>query len=103
MLRSTKQRPSRKQVRRSPRIVRIPSEYFDAMDIGSILFPPLYQLENGLRFLLNSYLTTCYGSDWWEASLKAKRHTIFEYAELQQKKLDAMPWIGSSSAIAVLP
>jgi hypothetical protein len=95
--------PSRKHTRRPARIVRIPAEYFDALDIGNILFPSLYQFENGLRILLDSYLTTCYGSDWWEASLKAKRYTIFEYAEAQKKKLDAMPWIGSSSVVKVLP
>lgn len=53
--------------------------------------------------MLNNYLETCYGVDWWHASLKAKLRTVFEYAETQQKKLDCMPWIGSSSGVKVLP
>jgi hypothetical protein len=78
-------------------------EYFDAIDLSNVLFPALYQFENGLRLLLDSFLTTCYGVDWWSISLKPRLPTIFEYAENQRKKLNAMPWIGSSSAVKVLP
>lgn len=78
-------------------------EYFEAIEITSVLFSPLYQFENGLRILLNNYLETCYGTDWWTASLKAKLPTVFQYSEEQKKKLDAMPWIGDSSAVAILP
>ncbi len=73
------------------------------MDLGKLLFPPLYQFENGLRVLLNGFMTTCYGTDWWTTSLKAKLPSIFDYAESQKKKLDSMPWIGDSTAVIVLP
>jgi hypothetical protein len=63
----------------------------------------LYQFENGLRLALNSFLTTCYGPDWWNESLRQKLHPVFEYAENQQKKLDLMPWIGASTVVEVLP
>ena|SRR5882724_7729273 len=103
MARRTRRTSRSGKIRRPRRIVKIPTEYFDALGVGNILFPSLYQFENGLRILIDSFLTTCYGSNWWELSLRAKRHTIFEYAETQKKKLDAMPWIGSSSAVKVLP
>jgi hypothetical protein len=83
--------------------VKLPAEYLEAIDLGNALFPSLYQFENGLRLLLNSFLVTCYGVDWWNASLKLKLRNVFDYAENQQKKMDAMPWIGSSSAVPVLP
>jgi hypothetical protein len=89
--------------RRSKRIVRLPAEYFAAMDVGNLLFPALYQFENGLRIALDSFLQTCYGPDWWDASLKGRLNNTFVYAEGQRKKLDAMPWIGDSSAVKVLP
>jgi hypothetical protein len=63
----------------------------------------LYQFENGLRILLHSFLGSCYGPDWWDASLKGKLPGIHEYAEKQRQKLDVMPWIGDSSAVPVLP
>jgi hypothetical protein len=101
------QKPRRKSNRRRRqrirRIVRIPSEYFEAVEISNALFPSLYQFENGLRILLNSFLTTCYGTDWWDVSLKNRLHTVFDYAENQKKKMDAMPWIGDSSVVKVLP
>jgi hypothetical protein len=99
-------RQSASKVKRKPRserFVRLPAEYFEAMDMCHVLFPMLYQFENGLRLALNSFLTTCYGSDWWRVSLKLKLQPIFEYAENQQKKLDLMPWIGSSTVVEVLP
>ncbi len=73
------------------------------MDVGNLLFPALYQFENGLRIALDSFLQTCYGPDWWDASLKGRLNNTFVYAEGQRKKLDAMPWIGDSSAVKVLP
>jgi hypothetical protein len=73
------------------------------MDLGNIIFPALYQFENGLRLLINGYLETCYGVNWWDESLRAKRKEIFDYAADQRKRLDVMPWIGSSSAVKVLP
>lgn len=73
------------------------------MDLGNLLFPALYQFENGLRIALDSFLQTCYGADWWNASLKGRLINTFVYAEDQRKKLDAMPWIGDSSAVEVLP
>lgn len=85
------------------RVVRLPAGYFEAIEFGYLLFPALYQFENGLRVLLHSYLQTCYGADWWDKSLRAKLPEIFKYAENQGKKLDAMPWIGDSSAVEVLP
>src|SRR5712692_7021720 len=89
----------RRRVNRSRRIVRLPTEYFAAMDAANVLFPALYQFENGLRIALDSFLQTCYGSDWWNASLKGRLSNTFFYAEEQRKKLDAMPWIGDSSAV----
>ncbi|MHB8638815.1 MAG: hypothetical protein ACYDBL_03330 [Candidatus Acidiferrales bacterium] len=71
--------------------------------MSDLIFPALYQLENGLRLALDSWMRTCYGSDWWNASLKARLQQTFEYVETQRKKLDAMPWIGDSTAITVLP
>ena len=101
MARGTKKRSRR--ARRFERIVRLPAPYFEALDVGNLLFPALYQFENGLRVLLHTFLTTCYGTNWWDVSLKVKLKTVFDYAESQRKKLDAMPWIGDSTAVAVLP
>ena len=85
------------------RIVRIPAPYFEALDLSEVIFPALYQFENGLRILINGWLETCYGTTWWDVSLKAKLKDIYDYADTQQKKLNAMPWIGVSSAVKVLP
>lgn len=85
------------------RIVRIPKEYLEAVDLGNVLFPSLFQFENGLRLAIHRHQIICYGNDWWHISLKLKLPKIFEYAEDQQKKRDLMPWIGSSSRVAVLP
>lgn len=93
----------RRRTKRTKRIVRLPAEYFEAMDVGNLLFPALYQFENGLRIALDSFMQTCYGADWWNASLKGRLNDTFVYAENQQKKLNAMPWIGDSSAVKVLP
>jgi hypothetical protein len=95
--------PARPRAKRTRRIVRLPSEYFEAIDQGNLLFPALYQFENGLRLALDSFLQTCYGRDWWDVSLKARLNKTFLYAEDQKKKLDAMPWIGDSTSVKVLP
>lgn len=99
----TKRRSSPTRSRRPHRIIRLPAEYFEAIDLGNVIFPSLYQFENGLRLLVNGYLETCYGPDWWDMSLKTRLQTVFEYAGKQRKKLDSMPWIGSSSRVKVLP
>lgn len=84
-------------------IIRLPAQYFEAIELGNALFPALYQFENGLRLMVNSFLATCYNTDWWDVSLKAKLPVVHEYAENQKKKLDLMPWIGSSSRVSILP
>lgn len=103
MARRTKRASRLARVRSPKRIVRLPADYYVAMDLSNVIFPPLYQFENGLRLLLDSFLTTCYGIDWWDVSLRPKLQRIFEYAETQQKKLDSMPWIGATSTVKVLP
>jgi hypothetical protein len=85
------------------RIVKIPKEYLEAVELGQILFPFLFQLENGLRLAIHNHQTTAYGEDWWEISLKPSLPRIFEYAEEQQKRHHAMPWIGASSRVKILP
>ncbi len=92
--------------RRRPRLrrtIKLPAAYFEAVEITSVLFSPLYQFENGLRILLNSFLATCYGTNWWDASLKTKLPDIYKYSEEQKKRLDAMPWIGASAAVTIMP
>jgi hypothetical protein len=93
----------REPVMASPRLVNIPEEYFVPIPMGSNLFSPLYQFENGLRLTIHNFLATCYGTDWWEKSLKQKLPKVYEYAEEQIKKKARMPWIGDSSAVTVLP
>lgn len=85
------------------RIVKLPDAYMEAIEFGNILFPNLFQLENGLRIAINNHLTTCYGKDWWGISLKTRLPTIYDYAEEQSKKRDSMPWIGASTRIQILP
>jgi len=67
------------------------------------MFPAFYQFENGLRILLDSFLRTLYGPDWWALSLQTKLPGIFIYAEEQHTKLGAMPWIGASARVTILP
>lgn len=74
----------------------------EAIKLGNLLFPSLFQLENGLRIMINNYLSTCYGPDWWEISLKTNLSTIYDYAEDQKLKKDKMPWIGNSSRVKPL-
>ena len=84
-------------------IIRLPREYLDAINFGNLLFPALFQLENGLRLVLNNFLTTCYGSDWWNISLKIKLSDVHQYAADQETKRQGMPWIGASNRVKVLP
>jgi hypothetical protein len=84
------------------RIIKLPSEYLEVIELGNILFPSLFQFENGLRLALNKFLTTCYGPDWWDISLKEKLSTTYNYAEDQEKKRDLMPWIGASARVPIL-
>lgn len=75
----------------------------EAVELGNILFPSLFQLENGLRLALNNHLTVCYGPDWWTISLQSRLPNIFNYARDQQVRQNAMPWIGASARVRVLP
>jgi hypothetical protein len=89
---------------RTPRkIVKIPSEYLDAVQLSHLLFPALYQFENGLRLVIHYHLSVCYGPDWWRLSLQTQMPDIFKYEEKQRTKMAAMPWIGASSRVSVLP
>jgi H+/gluconate symporter-like permease len=85
------------------RIVRIPKEYLEAIPLGNVLFPSLFQFENGLRIAINGFLTTCYGTNWWDISLKTKLPEVHKYAEDQETKRHSMPWIGTSARVPVLP
>jgi len=85
------------------RIVKIPKEYFEAIQLGNVLFPVLYQFENGLRLAVHHFLATCYGVDWWKTSLQTELPTIFKYEDDQRNKMAVMPWIGASSRVTVLP
>lgn len=88
---------------RIKRIINIPQEYFEVIEYGNLLFPILFQLENGLRLSIYKHLETCYGKDWWNIKLKSELNDIFIYSEEQSKKKDSMPWIGDSTKIKVLP
>ena len=84
------------------RIVKIPNEYFEAVELGNLLFPSLFQFENGLRLAIDRFLTTCYGSNWWDVSLRSQLPIVHEYAEEQEAKRHSMPWIGASARVPVL-
>ena len=84
-------------------LVSLPPEYLEAIDLANVLFPSLYQFENGLRLAVHGFLTTCYGPDWWEVSLAKELPTVHEYAATQQKRRDSMPWIGASARVTILP
>jgi hypothetical protein len=86
---------------RHRRIIKIPHNYLDAIDIGNIIFPSLFQFENGLKLLINQHLTLCYGDNWWEVSLKSRDLSIYNYAESIVNKLNSMPYIGAYSSIQV--
>lgn len=85
------------------RLVKIPTEYLEAIKVANLIFPALYQLENGLRLAIHNYLSVCYGSEWWDLSLKTKLPTIWEYSDKQKKNRDLMPWIGASTRVQILP
>lgn len=89
--------------KRTRRVINIPKPYLEAMQLGNILFPSLYQLENGLRLVINNHLTTCYGGDWWNASLKQNLSGIWIYADRVRAHNQSMPWIGASANIVILP
>ena len=93
---------ARKRRNKIRRIVRIPEEYLEAIPLGNVLFPSLFQFENGLRIAIDKFLTTCYGPDWWEISLKTRLPKIHQYAEDKATERDLMPWIGSSTRVPVL-
>jgi hypothetical protein len=93
--------PARKPKRRS--LIRIPQEYQEAIDLGHLLFPWLFEFENGFRLLLHAYLSDLYGSDWWALKVQPGLPTVFKYSEDQRAKMDAMPWIGDSTRVKVLP
>ena len=84
-------------------MVRIPKEYCEVLPIGERLFSPLFQFENGLRLAIHKFLSTCYGEQWWEYSLKNQLPDLYDYVEKQKAKIDQMPWIGDTSRIEVLP
>jgi len=99
-------RRKREKIRRLPkhrRIIRIPKEYLEVVSIGRTLFSPLYQFENGLRLVVESHLSACYGPDWWETSLKSRLPNVHEYAQSQASKASSMPWVGASARTKVLP
>lgn len=83
------------------RIVRVPKEYLEAMQFGNVMFPPLFQFENGLRLAVDKHLTVCYGVDWWNIKLKTKKPDIWQYAEDMETKNGLMPWIGASARITI--
>jgi hypothetical protein len=85
------------------RIVRIPPIYFEAVELGNILFPTLFQFENGLRLAIHNFLSTCYGPNWWDVSLRVSLPDIYNYADEQQRKRNSMPWIGASARIPIMP
>lgn len=94
---------ARKGRRKPVRMLRIPTPYFEVLDIANVLFPALYQFENGLRLTIHHFLATCYGPDWWNNSLKTSLPTVFQYEADQKAKLAAMSWLGGSTRVAVLP
>lgn len=85
------------------RIVNIPKPYLEVIYLGNVLFPSLYQLENGLRLAINKHLTICYGNNWWSASLKGNLKNVWDYADQIQERSKSMPWIGASTTIEILP
>jgi hypothetical protein len=96
--------PIRRRRRRRPaRLVRIPQPYFEVLDVANVMFPVLYQFENGLRLSIHHYLETCYGTDWWDKSLQTQLPAVFQYEATQKAKLATMSWLGTSTSVTVLP
>jgi len=89
--------------RKRKRIVKIPIEYIEAIDIGEPIFSHLFQFENALRMVVNNFLGICYGTNWWEDSLQYKLNRIYVYAYNIKTRQDYMPWIGDSSRVLALP
>jgi hypothetical protein len=87
----------------SRRILNIPREYLEAVSIGHQVFSPIFQFENGLRLAVHKFMVTCYGTDWWELSLKLRLPDIYNYVETQKLKKSYMPWIGDSTRVPLLP
>lgn len=85
------------------RLLSLPKEYYEAIKIGSPVFPQLFEFENGLRLAIHKYMIVCYGSDWWENSLKHKLRIVYDYVENQKNKNSFMPWIGDSDRTILLP
>lgn len=85
------------------RIIKIPQPYLEAITIGNVLFPSLFQLENGLRLAIHKYLSTCYGPNWWDISLKVNLPTVWDYSDNQKTRNSSMPWIGTSARVQILP
>ncbi len=83
--------------------MKLPVEYMQAMEMGNLLFPSLFQFENGLRLVIHNFLSECYTKDWWMLSLKTQLPYIFQYVEDQEVRKDKMPWIGKSKVMQVLP
>lgn len=67
------------------------------------MFPLLYEFENGLRLVVDRYLTTCYGPDWWNVSLAPRLPDVRKYAANLERARANMPWIGASARVTVLP
>ncbi len=95
--------PKRKRKARIRRLVKVPKEYLEVLPIGRVLFSPLFQFENGLRLAIHNFLSTCYGPNWWDVSLKPNLPDIHGYADEQKTKKAAMPWVGASARTPVLP
>lgn len=91
-----------KKRNRIRRLLKVPPQYLEAMGLGNVLFPSLFQFENGLRLALDKFLATCYGTNWWDISLRAELPEIHKYAEEQETKRHSMPWIGASARVPVL-
>lgn len=85
------------------RIVKIPATYLEVIELSNVLFPSLYQLENGLRLAIYNFLSTCYGKDWWDISLKPNLPNVWDYSSNQEKRRGSMPWIGKSARVNILP
>ena len=89
--------------KRKRRIVKIPKEYLEAIEISEPAFSYFFQFENGLRIAVNNFLTLCYGNNWWDISLQTRKRDIYNYVERIKTKQSLMPWIGDSARIPVLP
>ena len=85
------------------KLVKIPDEYLEAIQIGRPVFSPLFQFENGLRLAIHKFMSELYTEDWWETSLKERLPDMYDYVEGLKKRNDKMPWIGDSARVKLLP